>query len=73
MGLSAFMKSSATCFPWTKENGQDMSLLSKFFRTRGAVIFKAGYRGGRIFGGLPNYFASSNWAIKEFWQKLQNI
>ena len=31
---------------------------------KGEVIFKAGYRGGRIFGGVPNYFASSNWGIK---------
>ena len=25
---------------------------------KGAVIFKAGYRGGRIFGGVPNFLAS---------------
>ena len=37
-----------------------------FKRPKGAVIFKAGYRGGRIFGGVPNYFASSNWGIKNF-------
>ena len=30
------------------------------------VIFKAGYRGGRIFGEVPNYFASSNWGMKNF-------
>ena len=44
-------------------------LFSKKLRIRpskGAVIFKAGYRGGRIFGGVPNYFASSNWGIKNF-------
>ena len=33
---------------------------------KGADIFKAGYRGGRIFGGVPNYFAWSNWGIKNF-------
>ena len=27
------------------------------FRGKGAVIFKAGYRGGRIFGGVPNFLA----------------
>ena len=31
---------------------------------KGAVIFKAGYRGGRIFGGVPKYFASFSWGIK---------
>ena len=36
------------------------------FGSKGAVIFKAGYRGGRIFGGVPNYFASFNWGIKNF-------
>ena len=31
---------------------------------KGAVIFKAGYRGGRIFGGVPNFLASFYWGIK---------
>ena len=37
---------------------------------KGAVIFKAGYRGGRIFGGLLNYFASSNWGYKTILAKI---
>ena len=49
------------------------SLLRKVYRRgtrthchKGAVIFKSGYRGGRIFGGVPNYSASCNWGIKTF-------
>ena len=25
--------------------------------SKGAIIFKAGYRGGRIFGGVPNFWS----------------
>ena len=32
----------------------------------GAVTFKAGYRGGRIFGGLTHFLASFYWCIKYF-------
>ena len=33
---------------------------------KGAVIFKAGYRGGRISGGVPNFLASFYRGIKYF-------
>ena len=33
---------------------------------KGAVSFKAGYRGGRIFGGVPNFLASFYLGIKYF-------
>ena len=33
-------------------------------RNKGAVILKAGYRGGRIFGGVPDFLNSFYWGIK---------
>ena len=35
-------------------------------RNKGAVIFNVEYRGGRIFGGVPNLLASFYWGIKYF-------
>ena len=44
--------------------GIQISLCDSNLYPKGVVIFEAGYRGGRIFGGVPNHFASSNWGIK---------
>ena len=38
----------------------------KIISNKGAVIFKAGYRGGRIFRGVANFLASFYWGIKYF-------
>ena len=44
----------------------DQHLRFKYQSRKGAIIFKAGYRGGRIFGGVPNFLASCYWGIKYF-------
>ena len=50
----------------TLNTKQHLSNKCEGYMHKGAVIFKVGYRGGRIFGGVPNYFASSCWGIKNF-------
>ena len=39
---------------------------SNLLLTQGAVIFNAGYWGGRIFGGVLNFLTLLYWVIKYF-------
>ena len=44
--------------------------LLRVIYTKGAVIFKAGYRGGRIFGGVPNFYRSCYIGLSNILEKI---
>ena len=65
-------KSSQACPPSIFPAEEETSLQRHAARANeGAVILKAGYWGGRIFGGVPNFLASFHWVIKIFLQNCK--
>ena len=50
----------------TRKNRVDFMYRVEQGYTKARIMFKAGYRGGRIFGGVPSFLASFYRGIKYF-------